>query len=81
LKQRFVYKSKLIAKPNEDGLDPKLGKGENECQQDWNEKTGSNATVVQEVTENPVGKDKDLGEEQCDRYPHCVACFVNVSCG
>jgi hypothetical protein len=75
-----VYKSKSIAKPHEDGLVLKLGKEDNDCQQDWNEKTGSNAAVVREVTKYPVGKDKDLVKEQCDRYPHCVPCFVNVSC-
>jgi hypothetical protein len=75
-----VYKSKSIAKPNEDGLVSKPGKEENDCQQDWYEKTGNGTTVVQDMTENTVFEEKDLVKEHCSRYPHCVPCFVNVLC-
>jgi hypothetical protein len=75
-----VYKTKSIAKPNEDGLVPKLGKEDDDCQQEWNETAGSSAAVVREVTEKPVGKDKELVKEHCNKYPHCVPCFVNISC-
>jgi hypothetical protein len=75
-----VYKSKSIAKPNEDGLAGKLGKKEDSRKQAWNEKTGNGTTVVQDMTENTVFEEKDLVKEHCSRYPHCVPCFVNVLC-
>ena len=73
-----MYKNKSIAKPSEDGLVGKLGKQGNSSKEAWNEKTGKNATVVRTVIKNSVGKDKDLVKEHCDRYPHCVPCFVNI---
>jgi hypothetical protein len=75
-----VYKTMSIAKPNEDGLVPKLGKQEDHSEQAWDEKTGNGTTVVQDMTENTVLGEKDLVKEHCSRYPHCVPCFVNLSC-